>query len=202
MFYGLAAARVIVMFLPAGVWPWLARIWAGAQDEWRAPRPSAISQELSAACAAVHDVSFAVPARRHPSRLIGPNGAGKTTIFNMIAGVFAPDSGTDHALTESMISRLAARPASAHAGIGRTFQIVKPFSRAHAFWTNVTVGALHRTNRTCGKRATARRAILEQLGSAPTARPARRQRSRCPTASGWRWRARSPPSPSCCCSTR
>jgi len=39
---------------------------------------------------AVHDVSFTVPAGAIHA-LIGPNGAGKTTIFNMIAGVFAPD---------------------------------------------------------------------------------------------------------------
>ena len=41
---------------------------------------------------AVHDVSFTVPAGAIHA-LIGPNGAGKTTIFNMIAGVYAPDSG-------------------------------------------------------------------------------------------------------------
>ena len=42
---------------------------------------------------AVHDVSFDVPAGAIYG-LIGPNGAGKTTIFNMIAGVYRPDSGT------------------------------------------------------------------------------------------------------------
>jgi len=41
---------------------------------------------------AVHDVSFTVPAGAIHA-LIGPNGAGKTTIFNMIAGVFAPNGG-------------------------------------------------------------------------------------------------------------
>ena len=41
---------------------------------------------------AVSQASFDVPAGSVVA-LIGPNGAGKTTCFNMIAGVFAPDSG-------------------------------------------------------------------------------------------------------------
>jgi len=41
---------------------------------------------------AVSQASFEVPARSIVA-LIGPNGAGKTTCFNMIAGVFPPDSG-------------------------------------------------------------------------------------------------------------
>ena len=41
---------------------------------------------------AVHDASFDVP-HGEIYGLIGPNGAGKTTTFNMIAGVYAPDSG-------------------------------------------------------------------------------------------------------------
>jgi branched-chain amino acid transport system ATP-binding protein len=42
---------------------------------------------------AVQEASFAV-AEGSIVGLIGPNGAGKTTIFNMVAGVFAPDSGS------------------------------------------------------------------------------------------------------------
>ena len=73
---------------------------------------------------AVHDVSFSVPAGAIHA-LIGPNGAGKTTIFNMIAGVFAPDAGTV-SLDGKVISGL--RPDRVcDAGIGRTFQLVKPF---------------------------------------------------------------------------
>ena len=41
---------------------------------------------------AVSQASFEVPAGAIVA-LIGPNGAGKTTCFNMIAGVFAPDTG-------------------------------------------------------------------------------------------------------------
>src|SRR5206468_8194285 len=42
---------------------------------------------------AVHAASFEIP-EGDINGLIGPNGAGKTTIFNMIAGVYAPDAGS------------------------------------------------------------------------------------------------------------
>ena len=44
---------------------------------------------------AVKDASFEVT-EGHINALIGPNGAGKTTIFNLVAGVYAPDSGSIH----------------------------------------------------------------------------------------------------------
>ena len=89
---------------------------------------------------AVHDVSFTVPAGTIHA-LIGPNGAGKTTIFNMIAGVFAPNAGTVR-LDGRVISGL--RPDHVcDAGVGRTFQLVKPF-KALSVLENVTLGALHR----------------------------------------------------------
>ena len=56
--------------------------------------------------------------------LIGPNGAGKTTIFNIIAGVYAPDSGKV-VFHDREIQGLRPDQVCA-AGIGRTFQIVKP----------------------------------------------------------------------------
>jgi branched-chain amino acid transport system ATP-binding protein len=73
--------------------------------------------------------------------LIGPNGAGKTTCFNMIAGVFAPDSG-EIVFDNRKIQGL--RPDQVCvAGIGRTFQIVKPFAGLSVL-DNVIVGALLR----------------------------------------------------------
>lgn len=73
--------------------------------------------------------------------VIGPNGAGKTTLFNIIAGVFAPDSGEIH-FNAKRIDRLRPDQVCA-AGIGRTFQLVKPFAGMTVL-DNVTVGALHR----------------------------------------------------------
>jgi branched-chain amino acid transport system ATP-binding protein len=89
---------------------------------------------------AVDDVSFAV----QPGDIfavIGPNGAGKTTLFNMIAGVFASDDGRILFEGERIDGR---RPDEiARRGIGRTFQIVRPFP-ALTVEDNVIVGALLR----------------------------------------------------------
>ena len=71
---------------------------------------------------AVRDVSFEIP-EGTISALIGPNGAGKTTIFNMVAGVYAPNSGSILFQTRP-IHGLRPDEVCA-AGIGRTFQIVK-----------------------------------------------------------------------------
>ncbi|MBL0899567.1 MAG: ABC transporter ATP-binding protein, partial [Reyranella sp.] len=108
---------------------------------------------------AVHDVSSGVPAGAIHA-LIGPNGAGKTTIFNMIAGVYRPDAGSV-TLDDRKISGL--RPDRVcDAGVGRTFQIVKPF-KGLSVLENVTVGALHRRPALPEARAHAAD-ILAQLG--------------------------------------
>jgi len=72
---------------------------------------------------AVADVSFNV-AERDIFAIIGPNGAGKTTLFNMIAGVFAPDTGTI-VFSGGRIDGLPPHEVCRR-GIGRTFQIVRP----------------------------------------------------------------------------
>ena len=73
--------------------------------------------------------------------VIGPNGAGKTTLFNMIAGEFMPSGGTI-SFKGDRIDGLAADQVCRR-GIGRTFQIVKPFLGL-TVEENVTVGALLR----------------------------------------------------------
>jgi branched-chain amino acid transport system ATP-binding protein len=73
---------------------------------------------------AVHEVSFAVE-KGEILGIIGPNGAGKTTLFNLISGFHKPTSGEivfDGSRTDRMKSHQIAR-----LGIGRTFQIVRPF---------------------------------------------------------------------------
>jgi len=91
--------------------------------------------------------------------LIGPNGAGKTTIFNMIAGVFPPDSGSI-VFQGKEIQGLRPDQVCA-AGIGRTFQIVKPFAGLSVL-ENVMVGAFLRESSAAGARKVATQ-ILERL---------------------------------------
>jgi len=94
--------------------------------------------------------------------LIGPNGAGKTTLFNCITGVFQPDAG-EVLFDGQRITGLKPHAVCAR-GIGRTFQITKPFPNLTVEET-VMVGALHQTRNVSQARARAR-AILEQLGLA------------------------------------
>ena len=110
---------------------------------------------------AVAEVSFNVEAG-HIVALIGPNGAGKTTCFNMIAGVFIPDAG-EMRFEGQRIDGL--RPDQVClVGIGRTFQLVKPFAGLTVL-DNVIVGALRRNSKVGVARRKAE-AILERLGLA------------------------------------
>jgi branched-chain amino acid transport system ATP-binding protein len=107
---------------------------------------------------AVREASFELP-QGDINGLIGPNGAGKTTIFNIIAGVYTPDAGEIH-FDGRRIDGLRPDQVCA-AGIGRTFQIVKPFAGLSVL-ENVIVGALHREKDVSAARAHAG-SILERL---------------------------------------
>ena len=74
---------------------------------------------------AVNDASLEI-AIGSITGLIGPNGAGKTTLFNIIAGMYKPDSGTV-TLDEVDITGLAPHELF-HRGLLRTFQIAHEFS--------------------------------------------------------------------------
>jgi branched-chain amino acid transport system ATP-binding protein len=75
--------------------------------------------------------------------LIGPNGAGKTTFFNVITGLYAPDSGTFELGGE--VYAPEAVHLVAKAGIARTFQNIRLFAEMTAL-ENVMVGRHVRTH--------------------------------------------------------
>jgi ABC-type branched-subunit amino acid transport system ATPase component len=92
---------------------------------------------------ALNDVSFSVREGEIVS-IIGPNGAGKTTLFNVISGVMPPSSGDVRFGGKSLVGMPTHR--IAREGIGRTYQVVRPFIRLSVI-DNVTVGALvHQPN--------------------------------------------------------
>jgi branched-chain amino acid transport system ATP-binding protein len=82
--------------------------------------------------------------------LIGPNGAGKTTAFNLLTGVYRPDTGSVHVAGKRVDGK---KPYQiAHAGLARTFQNIRLFGelsvldnvrlgcqmrRAHGLWTTI-----------------------------------------------------------------
>jgi branched-chain amino acid transport system ATP-binding protein len=87
---------------------------------------------------AVNDVSFTL-GEGEILGLIGPNGAGKTTLVSLISGTLRPSSG-DISFEGNNITGLAAYR-RARLGIGRTFQIMRPFPGLSVL-DNVAVGAL------------------------------------------------------------
>ncbi len=89
---------------------------------------------------ALHDVRFEVR-EGEILGIIGPNGAGKTTLFNCVTGMLAPTRGTIRFRREAIQGRAPFE--IARRGIGRTFQIVRPFPEL-SLTENVLVGYGHR----------------------------------------------------------
>ena len=92
--------------------------------------------------------------------VIGPNGAGKTTLFNQISGYILPDSGKIK-FQQKDITKLPPHIVCM-LGIGRTFQIAKPFATKSVLY-NVAVGAFARTS---NRKEALERAeqVIEQMG--------------------------------------
>ena len=74
--------------------------------------------------------------------LIGPNGAGKTTLFNVITGLYQPDSGEFN--FNGKRYRAAKPHVLAGAGIARTFQNIRLFANLTSL-ENVMIGRHVRT---------------------------------------------------------
>ncbi|MDY6881136.1 MAG: ABC transporter ATP-binding protein [Desulfatiglans sp.] len=87
---------------------------------------------------AVNDVSLKINKGEFVG-IVGPNGSGKTTLFNVISGVYFPENGrvifNDRDITHLPPYKRAPL------GIGRTFQIPRPFASA-TVRENIAVGAM------------------------------------------------------------
>lgn len=162
--YGVAIIAVI-MLAPQGLLTWIAERRsrrmgslmptrnapdAAAEDFQRAPvktttrktgpvllRVNGISRNYGG-LKAVDNTSFEV-FQGEILGIIGPNGAGKTTLFNLLNGIVEPSAGTVE-FDGSPITGLQPFEVC-RLGIGRTFQVARPFSRLNVM-DNVVIGAL------------------------------------------------------------
>lgn len=123
---------------------------------------------------AVDGVNFEIK-RGEILGLLGPNGAGKTVTFNLISGVYKPTSGEiwfDGRRIDGLPPYVIAGQ-----GLGRTFQIVKPFSTLTVLENVLVARGIHRypassclwTSWKSKKEAREAMALLERVGLADLA---------------------------------
>ena len=185
--YGLAIIAVILLAPEGVVWKWRARKRASgaapgtvpdaSRDGFGSTASAAADVTAPAASRAVADapVVFAATGlsksfggvqavrsvnievrRGEILGIIGPNGAGKTTLFNLLNGFATPDSGRV-TLDGRDVTGLPAYLLCS-AGIGRTFQVARPFRRMSVL-DNVIVGAFVHAHTDADARESALRAL-------------------------------------------
>ena len=171
------AIILVIMRMPQGV-VWALRdafgrkksrnATAPATAEVYTPRPVVFGPEILGVdnvsrsfggVRALSDVTVSVRAQEMLG-IIGPNGAGKTTLFNVMNGLVAPGKGYIRFQGTDLVGR---KPSAICAlGIGRTFQVTRPFLRMTVL-ENVIVGTFVKTA-TDGEAATAARAAIGRVG--------------------------------------
>jgi branched-chain amino acid transport system ATP-binding protein len=110
---------------------------------------------------AVSNVSFKVD-QGEIVGLIGPNGSGKSTIFNMLSGTFPPSGGSIR-FEDRELSGLAPHTII-NRGIGRTFQIPRPFRRLSIFDNVELAGYFGQTGRSRARATEAAERALALVG--------------------------------------
>src|SRR6202012_4645198 len=109
---------------------------------------------------AVNDVSFSVQ-EGELLGILGPNGAGKSTLFNLIAGVLPPNGG--RILLEGRDITAMKPWDRCRIGIGRTYQVPKPFTHMTVF-ENVLVAAVHGGKMTVTRARGEADGVLQRVG--------------------------------------
>jgi branched-chain amino acid transport system permease protein len=159
----------------------LQRWWREAPDgapEWAGPVLSCEGLSKSfGGLRAVDEVDLHV-GEGETLAVIGPNGAGKTTLFNLISRFSPPTSGSV-VLSGREVTRMPPHRL-ARAGVARTFQTSRLFSRL-TVWETVLLAALSKErsrSRCCEETARVldRLGLLESWAAVPGALPPGRQR--------------------------
>jgi branched-chain amino acid transport system ATP-binding protein len=117
---------------------------------------------------AVNNVSFKVD-KGEILGLIGPNGSGKSTIFNMLSGTFPPSAGSISFEGRELAGLAPHR--IINAGVGRTFQIPRPFKRLTIFENVALAGFYGQGGHSSAKAQEAAERALAMVGL-PTDRTA------------------------------
>ena len=168
-----AAIILVVLVAPEGILPWLQsrRRKRGSEEPLALDTAPFVRSEQTRAhklqlavsdvsvrfggLQALQGVSFEV-GHGEILGIIGPNGAGKTTLFNALNGFITPNQGSVRFEGRELRGQ---RPfVVCRAGIGRTFQIVRPFARL-SLLDNVVVAAFFAERNDTAAYARAREAI-------------------------------------------
>ena len=93
--------------------------------------------------------------------MIGPNGSGKTTLFNVISGIYSPESGKIQYKGQSITGKDP--HVICRMGIARTFQVVQPFAQM-TLLENVLIGAMYGQGLGLSQGRTKAREVLQFVG--------------------------------------